>query len=373
MQQITLGSLFDGIGGWPLAALHAGAKAVWASEIEKFPQAVTKIRFPDMLQLGDITQIDGAKIEPVDIICMGSPCQDLSIAGRQKGLEGEKSGLFYKAVDVISGMRTATKGRYPRFVVWENVPGAFNSNRGNDFRAVLQALTKAKVPMPGSGKWATAGMVRSQECDVAWRQFDAQFWGVPQRRKRIFLVADFATAGRCADKVLFECESLSGDITSGEKKREEAATRATGSTYQTVAGNPICVAGFKLGQGSKARSIGYQKELAPALSSIYGIGQDAYNQGQNGKYGITVNKELQPTIVAKRAGAVFSCQNVRRLTPLECERLQGLPDNWTLIDDQSCSDTTRYKALGNGMAQPCADFIIRRIAEVKGYRLALLV
>lgn len=380
MQQITLGSFFDGIGGWPLAALYAGVRPAWASEVEKFPRAVTEARFPDMVQLGDITHIDVAKIEQVDIICMGSPCQDLSVAGRQKGLKGEKSRLFYTAVEIIRRMRAATGGRYPRFVVWENVPGAFSSNRGADFRAVLEALTKAKIPIPGSGKWAPAGMVRSQECDVAWRQLDAQFWGVPQRRKRIFLVADFAAAGRCADKVLFECESLSGDITSGGEKREEAATRATGSTYQTVAGNPICVAGFKLGQGSKARSIGYQKELAPALSSMdggnkpailvhenhgaaYGIGQDAYNQGQNGKYSITVNQELQPTLVAKRAGAVFSCQNVRRLTPLECERLQGLPDNWTLIDDKSCSDTMRYQALGNGMAQPCADFIIRRIAR----------
>lgn len=407
MQQITLGSLFDGIGGWPLAASRVGIRPAWASEIEKFPQAVTAARFPDMLQLGDITQIDGAEIEQVDIICMGSPCQDLSVAGRQKGLKGEKSRLFYTAADVISRMRTATKGRYPRFVVWENVPGAFSSNKGMDFRAVLEALTKTEIPVPQSGRWAPAGMVRTDSCDIAWRVLDAQYWGVPQRRKRIFLVADFAVAGRCADKVLFERESLRWHTPPGEKKREEAATRATGSAYQTAAGfstqasikdsNPIlheltpammaktrlgvCVAGFKLGQGSKSRSIGYQKELAPALSSMdggnkpailvhenhgaaYGIGEDAYNQGQNGKYGITITRELQPTLVAKRAGALFSCQNVRRLTPLECERLQGLPDNWTLIDDKSCSDTTRYKALGNGMAQPCADFIVKRIAEV---------
>lgn len=207
---LKLGSLFDGVGGWPMAAVHSGAVVpVWASEVDEFPSAVTEVHFPEMAQLGDICAIDGAEVEPVDIITMGSPCQDLSIAGRRAGLDGERSGLFMEGMRIVNEMRDATGGRYPRFVVWENVPGAFSSNKGLDFKAVLEAIGAAELPMPDGGKWAYAGMV--------------QYWGVPQRRKRIFLVADFGTSRRCAGEILFECESVRGDSAENEGAREGAA------------------------------------------------------------------------------------------------------------------------------------------------------
>lgn len=229
---LTLGSLFDGIGGWQIAAVKNGVKPIWSSEIEPFPLAVTKLWFPDTVQLGDITKIDGAKIQPVDIICMGSPCQDLSIAGKREGLDGERSGLFRDAIRIVRSMRNATGGIHPRFVIWENVPGAFSSNGGMDFRAVLEEYTETGIPMPKSGRWATAGLVRSRRCDVAWRCLDAQYWGVPQRRNRIFLVVDFAETGRCAAEILFKSEGVCGNPTSGEGTRQGF----TGTAKEGVAG-----------------------------------------------------------------------------------------------------------------------------------------
>lgn len=212
----TLGSLFDGLGGWQIAAVRAGIKPVWSSEIEKFTCTLTKIRFPDTEQLGDITKIDGGAIPPVDIITMGSPCQDLSMAGRREGLAGKRSGLFIRAVELIRQMRTATKGAYPKIAVWENVPGAFTSNKGLDFKTVLETFAETDIPMPSSGKWAKAGMVRSCKCNITWRTLDAQFWGVPQRRRRVFLVVDY-TKGR-TEEILFKPESVPGDIEQSQEK-----------------------------------------------------------------------------------------------------------------------------------------------------------
>lgn len=208
---LTLGSLFDGIGGWLLAAQHAGVKPLWRCEIDKFPRAVSEYHFPDVESYGDIRKINGAELEPVDIICAGSPCQNLSVAGNRKGLKGDESSLFYESVRVLYEMRRKTNGKYPRFFVWENVPGAFSSNHGEDFRAVLEEIGQAKIPMPNGGKWATAGMAEFQGCQVAWRVLDAQHWGIPQRRRRIFLVADFAASGRSAGEVLFIEQGVSGD------------------------------------------------------------------------------------------------------------------------------------------------------------------
>ena len=170
--------------------------------------------------------IDGGKVQPVDIICAGSPCQDLSVAGKRAGLAGERSGLFVRAVDIVRQMRRATDGEKPRFFVWENVPGAFSSNHRRDFQAVLEEIGQAEVPMPKSGRWADAGLVRTHTCDIAWRVLDAQYWGVPQRRKRIFLVADFAETGRRAAEILFEPEGVQGDTPQGEGTRKGTAAGA---------------------------------------------------------------------------------------------------------------------------------------------------
>lgn len=221
---MKLGSLFDGIAGFPLAASRCGIEPVWASEIEPFPIEVSKRHFPDMLHLGDVTKINGAEIEPVDIITAGSPCQDLSVAGKRAGLEGERSGLFMEFVRIVREMREATNGQYPTFAIWENVPGAFSSNRGQDFRAVLEEIMEAEIPMPYSGKWATSGMVRGNGRSLAWRVLDAQYFGVPQRRKRIFLVADFT--GGSAAEILFEQEGVRGDFAESREAWQEVAATA---------------------------------------------------------------------------------------------------------------------------------------------------
>lgn len=225
---LTLGSLFDGIGGFPLAAELAGIKPVWAAEIDPFCVAVTKKRFPEIEHLGSVTEIDGTKIKPVDIITFGSPCQDLSTAGKRAGLAGERSGLFLEAVRIIYEMRSATNGKYPTFILWENVPGAFSSNQRRDFRTVLEELTKTDIPMPGSGRWATAGVVRGGELCVAWRQLDAQYWGVPQRRKRIYLVGSFGS--NRAEKILFERDGVRRYLA----KNRESWQRATPDVESSV-------------------------------------------------------------------------------------------------------------------------------------------
>ena len=173
---LTLGSLFDGSGGFPLGGLISGITPVWASEIEPFPIRVTTKRLPQVKHHGDISKMNGADLEPVDIITFGSPCQDMSIAGKRDGLSGSRSSLFYEAVRIIKEMRCKTDGKYPRFIVWENVPGAFSSNKGEDFRAVLEEVCKIKdesVSVPKPNKWNTAGRILGDGYSVAWRQFDA--------------------------------------------------------------------------------------------------------------------------------------------------------------------------------------------------------
>lgn len=223
---LTLGSLFDGIGGWLLAAQHAGIKPLWRCEIDEYPRAVSEYHFPDVDSYGDIRKVHGNKIAPVDIICAGSPCQNLSVAGNRKGLQGNESSLFYESIRILKEMRDATNGKYPRFFVWENVVGAFSSNHGNDFRAVLSEIGQTDVPMPRNGKWAPAGLAKFPKCDIAWRTLDAQFWGVPQRRRRIFLVADFAESNRCAAEILFVEQSMSGDSSESSGKEQNSSDGA---------------------------------------------------------------------------------------------------------------------------------------------------
>jgi len=466
---IKLGSLFDGIGTFPLSGTEYGIIPVWASEIEAFPIKVTKQHFPNMKHLGDVTKINGAEIEPVDIITFGSPCQDMSVAGKREGLGGARSGLFMDAVRIIREMRGASNGMYPRFAVWENVPGAYSSNGGQDFRAVLDEITEAEITMPASGKWAEAGMVRTATADIAWRTLDAQYWGVPQRRKRIFLVADFG--GFSAGEILFKPESVSGDSAESGEARKEVARDAGDGTETTIYG-------FIGKNSAKTRSIGIGENLSPTIDTTGNV-QVAICAGFQGKSGaeasICYGEEMAPSLVATReamivqssrigctfegvktgfrmlafgeyadddsastlktrdykdatdlvvepqlydmthaeevmrpvepgiaptlnsrmdtggnqvpvmlafngrqdpisgevTGALDTCHPqaqciatryaVRRLIPLECERLQGLPDNWTNIE--GASDTARYKAIGNGIAKPCSDFVIGRIAE----------
>ena len=232
--RLTLGSLFDGSGGFPLGGLLCGIVPLWASEIEPFPIRVTTRRLPFMRHYGDVSILNGAELPPVDIITFGSPCQDMSVAGKRSGLEGERSCLFYEAVRIVKEMRCATDGRYPKYIVWENVPGAFSSNKGEDFKAVLEAVCSIKggeTDIPRYEKWPGAGEIVAEDYAVAWRVLDAQYWGVPQRRKRIFLVADFAGGG--AGKILFESEGVSGYSAEGFRSWQRTAGGFAARTGET--------------------------------------------------------------------------------------------------------------------------------------------
>ena len=303
---ITLGSLFDGIGGFPLAALRLGITPIWASEIEPFPLRVTALRFPEMAQLGDITRLNGADVPPVDIVTGGSPCQDLSIAGARAGLAGERSGLFLEQIRLIREMREVDQHRQrptefirPRFMVWENVPGTFSSAEGEDFRIVLEetvriAAPACSVPRPPNGKWHPAGAVMGDGFSLAWRTLDAQYWGVPQRRARIFLVADFG--GTTAPQILFEPAGLPGHPPPGGETGKAPAVQAgvgaasTGGSHTAFhinqrdevidTGNitgalmavqnmqmQTFVASFAAGAGAGAGGISYSEEVSPTLKA----------------------------------------------------------------------------------------------------------
>lgn len=292
MRELTLGSLFDGLGGWLLAAKENGIRPIWSSEIDDFPMAVSKYHFPEVQQLGDITKLDGAELPPVDIICAGSPCQDLSIAGKREGLAGERSGLFRKAIDIVRGMRKATNGEYPKWFVWENVPGAFSSNKGHDFRAVLEEITETDIPMPDSGRWSKGGLVRSPKCNVAWRTLDAQYWGVPQRRARIFLIAGFGADSR--PEVLFEPESLLRNTEKSQDKRK-SATRDTEQSTDTTswAFEPGITSrdGRKLTENKSTTlraDMGDNQTAVLAPAVMQSIGLDLYNGNTTGDIAATI-------------------------------------------------------------------------------------
>lgn len=411
-----------------------------------------------MKHLGDITKIHGDKIEPVDCITFGSPCQDLSIAGRRAGLAGERSGLFMEAVRIIKEMRLSTNGLYPTFAVWENVPGAFSSNGGEDFRAVLEELARVEqpdvsIPRPSGrgGRWSKAGAITGNGWSLAWRQLDAQYWGVPQRRKRIALVADFR--GQCAAEILFERTGLSGN----PDKSIPTWQSVTGFTQNCPAGHDRVVAGeaaytLKIRSGCAGGGKGalVQTEKSATLSTLQDqtlfqpVVYDARGNGDgrtcptitgdhenritdytaiaierktfneqsfshykesdkcstlkaksgnigNGSESLVVEKTSIAVdgyngAVTGEKTASLTCKNdgshsgplvaektirwiVRRLTPVECERLQGYPDDYTNIGDWTDSkgkkhkyaDSPRYKALGNSIALPQWLWLVQRM------------
>lgn len=476
-KELTLGSLFDGSGGFPLAAKMVGIKPIWASEIEPFPIRVTTKRMPEVKHLGDICKIKGDKIEPVDIISFGSPCQDLSIAGKRGGLKGSQSNLFFEAIRVIKEMRWKTNGEKPRYILWENVPEAFSSNNGKDFKRILDEVLSVKgafpsVPMPHKNKWSYADIFMGEEFSLAYRVLDAKYFGVPQRRRRVFLVADF-NGGR-AGQILFDQDCLSWHL----KKSREKGKRYT-ATPKDCSGETICIADqggeridfvdnisptlrAKGGQPpfvydyTSAQHASYdatsQCETASDLPdvrkahvvrSVYDIRQtsentknerhniyacdvsrtidtsgnpptrnqggvaiveDIYSMSKNSHF-IKADKNITSSLVAtdyKDPPVVFN-KYVRRLTPTECGRLQGFPDDWckNLETDHPTNeemvfwrevfqtdggirglkssktdkkirkwlknphtDSAEYKMWGNGVALPCVVYILKRIAEI---------
>ena len=385
--------------------------------------SVTKRYFPDMAHAGDVTQLHGGKLPPVDIVTFGSPCQGLSMAGQRRGLADERSGLFMEAIRIIDEMREATHGEYPRFALFENVHGALSSAGGRDFAAVLQSFTKAEIPMPYSGRWANAGMVRGGGVDLAWCVYDAQYFGTAQRRRRLFLVCDFA--GKCAGEVLFVPKSLRGYFEAGGTPRQGLAAFAEsrpdtaggkivvlndqGGASLTVErsglsptlrsqthGNlPVVAAGFDLQQITSKTN---RSTLRPVQPTLCGTGQPhvltmATGQANaevladiaptlncNHEQPLLVHPQIAGTLCASGAGLSrpagmgsetdfcitrYTDLIVRRLTPLECERLQGFPDFWTEQGGgRAISDTSRYQMLGNSIAVPCVAYIMQGIYHV---------
>lgn len=347
-----LGSLFDGIGVFPLAATRCGIVPLWASEIEKAPVSITKRHFPSMAHLGDITRLDGGKIPPVHVVTFGSPCQNLSSMGGRTGLAGEQSGLFHQAIRIIREMRDATNGIYPVIAVWENVMGAFSSNDRHDFRAVLESFANIEIPMPSSGRWANAGMVRGGTVDIAWRLMDARNWGKPpppQRRKRIFIVVDFG--GRRGAEILFKPrDMLPAPAPCGKGGRPAAGGNRIPAPK---AGGPLpIVRPIQFRPMREAAKIQDQKRFI----TCFGRPTDPF-----------------PTLLTAMEN-MFSfwyegdVENgfMRYVTPTESERLMGMPEGWTAYGHEweEISDGARYKALGNAIALPCAEYIMGGISEV---------
>ena len=350
---LTLGSLFDGIGVFPLAARRNRIVPVWASEIEKAPISITKRHFPNMAHLGDITELDGGTIPAVHIITFGSPCQNLSLMGDRTGLDGIKSSLFYHAIRIINEMRDATGGLFPTIAVWENVAGAFSSNDRLDYLAVLRAFQNTEIPMPPSGRWAGAGMVRGGRPDLAWRLMDAQHWARPRlaRRQRVFIVADFG--GQRAAEILFKPRPMHPLSQAGPAGGVSAAPGDRGSFLEAGGRVPV---------------------LRPfQMFRMRGAAKDQYRVQFQDSFGLP-NDPFPTLLAGDVAPFAFWYEDdpqggyIRFPTELECERLMGLPEGWTRYGalGEEISSAQRYKALGNAIALPCADYIMAGIAEALG-------
>ena len=458
-----------------------GITPKYASEVEPYPIAVTRSRFPDMIHLGDVSKVHGWDIDPVNVVTFGSPCQDMSIAGKRAGIKNEnvgdeettRSGLFHEAARIIREMREATNGVYPAFAVWENVPGAFSSNKGEDFRCVLETLIQivepgAVMPTVPKGGWPYFDYYCGDGWSLAYRTFDAQYWGVPQRRRRIYLVLDLT--GQRAGEILFKLPGLRGYFETGGTPWQGTASNAPGSAGAGDLPIPYTLkirSGCEGGGKCSASNSGTQ--LAPTVCVAY----DARGNG-DGKTAITITGDHEnritdyTTVVAKMIGfgdyekdeiastlkardfkdctdlvvQGMDCRNgklngglcgtlqakpndgfspncthpvlikeqahyiVRRLTPIECAKLQGFPGRWGEIDpldisdkqevdrwryiyktyciingikvsasvlskperlkkwhDKLHTDSAEYKMWGNGIALPNALYVMQEIAE----------
>ena len=353
---LTLGSLFDGSGTFPMMAMLSGIVPVWKSEIEPFPIAVTEKRLPFVKHLGDINSVNGAEIEPVDIITFGSPCTDLSVAGKRQGLNAERSGLFFQAIRIIKEMRGATNGKYPRFAVWENVTGAFSSNGGEDFRCVLEEFCKIKdadLSVPKPEKWTKAGEIMGENFSVAYRTFDAQYWGVPQRRMRVYLVADFE--GGCASKILFESEGMSGYSAESFRAWQETAQSFGNCSEETGSGlmfenhsqdtrytGPLNVAqtvSATYGTGGNNQPFVVESSVVPATLKI----RCGHGNGGRG------------ALIQKNKSATLSCNNDQTLFVPKAYGICGKYSNSMLSNNPNSgfyeADTSR--TIDNSNQAPC--------------------
>ena len=355
-KHLTLGSLFSGSGTFEMAGMLSGIVPVWKSEIEPFPIAVTEKRLPFVKHLGDINSINGAEIDSVDIITFGSPCTDLSVAGKRQGLNAERSGLFYQAIRIIKEMRGATNGKYPRFAVWENVTGAFSSNGGEDFRCVLEEFCKIKdadLSVPKPEKWTKAGEIMGEKFSVAYRTFDAQYWGVPQRRMRIYLVADFD--GRCASKILFESEGMSGYSAESFRAWQETS-RSFGNCSEETG------SGLMFENHSQDTRYTGPLEVAQTVSATYGTG------GNNQPF--VVESAVVPATLKIRCGggsggkgaliqenksATLSCNNDQTLFVPKAYGICGKYSNSMLSDNPNSGfyEAETSRTIDTSNQSPC--------------------
>jgi DNA (cytosine-5)-methyltransferase 1 len=337
------GSVCSGIEAASVAWHNLGWEPQWFSEIEQFPSEVLKHRFPAVPNLGDMTTINQNPIadeRPIDLLVGGTPCQSFSVAGLRKGLADPRGNLMLTFLSIADKFR-------PKWLVWENVPGVLSSNGGKDFGTFLGALGEL-----GYG--------------FAYRVLDAQHFGVAQRRRRVFVVG-YLGDWRPPAAVLFERESLSGDTKPSRKKRQEVASDVEGSAGEAGDAQPIA---FKVRGGCEGGGKGYlgQEEQAFTISTMQDqqiaqpIAVDTYNYTTNDHTTQTIRSQSD----TEHIGAVLQSMAIRRLTPKECERLQGFPDDWTKIPYRNkpvdqCPDGPRYKACGNSMAVPVMRWIGERI------------
>ena len=339
-----------------MMAMLSGIVPVWKSEIEPFPIAVTEKRLPFVKHLGDINNINGAEIDPVDIITFGSPCTDLSVAGKRQGLNAERSGLFFQAIRIIKEMRGATNGKYPRFAVWENVTGAFSSNGGEDFRCVLEEFCRIKdadLSVPKPEKWTKAGEIMGENFSVAYRTFDAQYWGVPQRRMRVYLVADFD--GGCASKILFESEGVSGYSAESFRAWQETAQSFGNCSEETGSG-------LMFENHSQDTRYTGPLEVAQTVSATYGTG------GNNQPF--VVESAVVPATLKIRCGggsggkgaliqrnksATLSCNNDQTLFVPKAYGICGKYSNSMLSDNPNSGfyEAETSRTIDTSNQSPC--------------------
>lgn len=345
---LRYGSVCSGIEAVSVAWQGMGFEPAWFSEIEPFPCSVLAHHYPSVPNYGDMTtlpeRILSGEIEAPDILVGGTPCQAFSVAGLRKSIEDNRGNLTLVFVRILNAINTIRRrhGLPDAVVLWENVPGVL-STRDNAFGCFLAALLgESKELVPTGGRWTGAGIVRSSEREIAWRILDAQYFGVPQRRRRVFLVA--GSRNRRVAEILFEQPGESRDFKKGEtsKKESSAFIESSFGTYrESDVGGTLKRTGGALSGGSETL---LTSKIGATLTTAWGVNSD---QIFNGNY-------------------VINYPKVRKLTPVECERLQGFPDNYTRIawrnkPAEQCPDTPRYMAIGNSMAVPVMRWIGSRI------------
>ena len=393
---IRYGSLCSGIEAASVAWEPLGWQPAWFAEIEPFPCAVLQHHWPHIPNHGDMTQLVGkilnGSIEAPDVLVGGTPCQAFSVAGLRGSLDDERGNLtltLIRILDAIDFIR-ARNGQPPCILVWENVPGVL-STKDNAFGCFLGGLAGEDMPLePAGQKWTNAGYVLGHQRRIAWRILDAQYFGVPQRRRRVFLVASAGNADPA--EILFERHGETGDFGAGAETRQDPAAFIEGSfgTYrQSAVGGTVKASGGALQGGSETLLVVHGRQT-PCTSdkaftldcqhngntNVVCINGNIINKNPEGTSGGNGMGAIQDgtayTLTATDRHAVSDGLQVRRLTPVECERLQGFPDDHTQIPWRGkpaaeCPDSPRYKAIGNSMAVPVMRWIGRKIKqEIKG-------